>query len=50
MCTYQDVLDYLNLTADNSVFKLTRPVLNYTHPTIVELDILLYAILAVVGL
>ncbi|KAE8284220.1 5-hydroxytryptamine receptor 3A [Larimichthys crocea] len=47
MCTYQDVLDYLNLTADNSVFKLTRPVLNYTHPTIVELDILLYAILAV---
>uniref|UniRef100_A0A3P9B6M7 Si:dkey-49c17.4 n=1 Tax=Maylandia zebra TaxID=106582 RepID=A0A3P9B6M7_9CICH len=31
------------------VFKLTLPVLDYTHPTKVELDIILYAILAVVG-
>lgn len=49
MCSYQDILDYLNLTKENSVFKVTRPVLDYTHPTIVELDIILYAILAVVG-
>ncbi|XP_062298246.1 5-hydroxytryptamine receptor 3A-like [Scomber scombrus] len=48
VCSYQDVVDYLNLTRDNSVYKLTRPVLDYTHPTTVELDILLYAILAVI--
>ncbi|XP_070783693.1 5-hydroxytryptamine receptor 3A-like [Enoplosus armatus] len=48
VCSYQDVLDHLNLTTDNSVFKLTRPILDYTHPTIVELDIILYAILAVI--
>uniref|UniRef100_A0A3Q3A7C3 Si:dkey-49c17.4 n=1 Tax=Kryptolebias marmoratus TaxID=37003 RepID=A0A3Q3A7C3_KRYMA len=34
VCSYQDVLDYLNLTVDNSVFKLTRPVLDHTHTTI----------------
>lgn len=49
VCSYQEVVDHLNLTTDNSVLKLTRPVLDYTHPTVVELDILLYAILAVVG-
>ncbi|KAI3365102.1 hypothetical protein L3Q82_010212 [Scortum barcoo] len=48
VCSYQDVLDYLNLTTENSVFKLTRPVLDHTHPTFVELDIILYAILAVI--
>ncbi|XP_031698695.1 5-hydroxytryptamine receptor 3A-like [Anarrhichthys ocellatus] len=48
VCSYQDVVDYLNLTADNSVFKMTRPVLDYKHPTVVQLDILLYAILAVI--
>ncbi|XP_067432646.1 5-hydroxytryptamine receptor 3A-like [Thunnus thynnus] len=48
VCSYQDIVDYLNLTSDNTVFKLTRPVLDYTHPTTVELDILLYAILAVI--
>ncbi|XP_039991845.1 5-hydroxytryptamine receptor 3A-like [Xiphias gladius] len=48
VCSYQDVLDYLNLTTDSSVFKLTRPVLDHTHPTMVELDIILYAILAVI--
>lgn len=49
VCSYQDVLDHLNLTTDNSVFRLTRPVLDHTHHTIVQLDIILYAILAVVG-
>ncbi|XP_017291595.2 5-hydroxytryptamine receptor 3C [Kryptolebias marmoratus] len=48
VCSYQDVLDYLNLTVDNSVFKLTRPVLDHTHTTVVKLDIILFAILAVV--
>lgn len=48
MCSYQDVLDYLNLTVDNSVFRLTRPVLDHTHVTVVKSDIILYAILSVV--
>ncbi|XP_020486437.1 5-hydroxytryptamine receptor 3C-like isoform X1 [Labrus bergylta] len=48
VCSYLDVLDYLNLTKDTSAFKLTRPVLDYTDPTRVELDIFLYAILALV--
>uniref|UniRef100_A0A3B3YDV5 Uncharacterized protein n=1 Tax=Poecilia mexicana TaxID=48701 RepID=A0A3B3YDV5_9TELE len=44
-----DVLDYLNLTADNSVFRLTRPVRDHTHITVVKLDIIVYAILAVLN-
>ncbi|KAK2884589.1 hypothetical protein Q8A73_021063 [Channa argus] len=48
VCGYQDILDHLNLTTDNSLFKLTRPVLDHTHPTFVELNIILYAILGVV--
>lgn len=49
VCSYQDIVDHLNLTTDNNKFKLTRPVLDHTHPTVVQLDIILYAILAVVG-
>ncbi|XP_067345193.1 uncharacterized protein [Channa argus] len=48
VCGYQDILDHLNLTTDNSLFKLTRPVLDHTHPTFVELNIILYAILGVI--
>ncbi|XP_054899052.1 5-hydroxytryptamine receptor 3A-like [Poeciliopsis prolifica] len=48
VCSYQDVLDYLNLTGDTSVFKLTRPVLDHTHTTVVKTDLILYAILSVV--
>ncbi|XP_015237517.1 PREDICTED: 5-hydroxytryptamine receptor 3A-like isoform X2 [Cyprinodon variegatus] len=48
VCSYQDVLDYLNLTADSSLFKITRPVLDHTHITVVKLDLIVYAILAVV--
>ncbi|XP_029689206.1 5-hydroxytryptamine receptor 3A-like [Takifugu rubripes] len=48
VCSYQDVLDHLNLTTDNNVFRLTRPVLDHTQPTTVELDIILFAILSVV--
>lgn len=49
MCSYQDVLDHLNLTATSGAYQLTRPVLDHTQTTTVELDIILYAILAVVG-
>ncbi|XP_023805562.1 5-hydroxytryptamine receptor 3A-like [Oryzias latipes] len=48
VCTYQDILDYLNLTTGNTAFKLTRPVLDHKHATVVKLNIILYAILAVV--
>mgnify|MGYP007124647342 CR=1 FL=1 len=48
VCNYHEVLEYLNLTTDNSLYKLTRPVLDHTHHTTVHLEILLYAILAVV--
>ncbi|XP_072230043.1 5-hydroxytryptamine receptor 3A-like [Leuresthes tenuis] len=48
VCSYHDVLDYLNLTSNNLAFKLTRPVLDHTHTTVVKMDIILYAILAVV--
>ncbi|KAK2820594.1 hypothetical protein Q5P01_023553 [Channa striata] len=48
VCGYHDVLEHLNLTTDNSLFKLTRPVLDHTHPTIVELNVILYAILGVI--
>ncbi|KAK0134364.1 5-hydroxytryptamine receptor 3C [Merluccius polli] len=47
VCSYQEVLDYLHLTRDNEVYTSTRPVLDYKNPTVVRLDITLYAILAV---
>uniref|UniRef100_UPI003AAA536A 5-hydroxytryptamine receptor 3A-like n=1 Tax=Centroberyx gerrardi TaxID=166262 RepID=UPI003AAA536A len=47
VCSYQDVLDYLNLTRGNEAFTSTRPVLDHTHLTTVQLDISLYSILAV---
>ncbi|XP_029934209.1 5-hydroxytryptamine receptor 3A-like [Myripristis murdjan] len=48
VCSYQDVIDHLNLTRRSDVFTLTRPVLDHTHRTVVKLDIILYAILAVI--
>ncbi|KAM9425816.1 LOW QUALITY PROTEIN: 5-hydroxytryptamine receptor 3A [Pholidichthys leucotaenia] len=47
-CSYQDVLNYLNLTKNNEVYLMTRPVRNYKHSTQVSLEVLLYAILDVV--
>ncbi|XP_059181183.1 5-hydroxytryptamine receptor 3A-like [Centropristis striata] len=47
-CSYQDVLNYLNLTKNNELYSMTRPVKDYTHPTQVSLEVLLYAILDVV--
>ncbi|XP_028332540.1 5-hydroxytryptamine receptor 3A-like isoform X2 [Gouania willdenowi] len=48
LCSYQDVLNYLNLTRNNELYTMTRPVKNYRHPTDVSLEVLLYAILDVV--
>ncbi|XP_047465579.1 5-hydroxytryptamine receptor 3A-like [Mugil cephalus] len=47
-CSYQDVLNHLNLTKDNELYSMTRPVKNYKHPTVVSLEVLLYAILDMV--
>ena len=49
VCSYQDVLNYLNLTKANEMFSLTRPVKDYKKPTEVFLEVLLYAILDVVS-
>ncbi|XP_070847203.1 5-hydroxytryptamine receptor 3A-like [Chaetodon trifascialis] len=47
-CSYQDVLNHLQLTKNNELFSMTRPVKNYKRPTSVSLEVLLYAILDVV--
>ncbi|XP_037611652.1 5-hydroxytryptamine receptor 3A-like [Sebastes umbrosus] len=47
-CSYQDVLNHLNLTKNNELFSMTRPVKHYKRPTRVSLEVLLYAILDVV--
>uniref|UniRef100_A0A087Y485 Uncharacterized protein n=1 Tax=Poecilia formosa TaxID=48698 RepID=A0A087Y485_POEFO len=43
-----DVLNYLNLTSSNELYSMTRPVKNYKNPTLVSLEVLLYAILDVI--
>ncbi|XP_026207668.1 5-hydroxytryptamine receptor 3A-like [Anabas testudineus] len=47
VCSYQDVLNHLNLTKDNDLFSMTRPVKDYKQPTNVFLQVVLYAILDV---
>ncbi|KAM9716173.1 LOW QUALITY PROTEIN: uncharacterized protein ACNS7B_022270 [Menidia menidia] len=47
VCSYHDVLNYLNLTKANELFSITRPVKDYKKPTEVFLEVLLYAILDV---
>ncbi|XP_066519119.1 5-hydroxytryptamine receptor 3A-like [Hoplias malabaricus] len=47
ICSPQNVLDYLNLTRNNEKFTASRPVLDWTHPTEVYLDVFLCAILSV---
>ncbi|XP_062298245.1 5-hydroxytryptamine receptor 3A-like [Scomber scombrus] len=47
-CSYQDVLTHLNLTQNNELYSMTRPVKNYKQPTRVSLEVALYAILDVV--
>ena len=48
-CSYLDVLQHLNLTKNKEQLTMIRPVKNYKEPTIVTLDVLLYAILDVVS-
>ncbi|XP_061612094.1 5-hydroxytryptamine receptor 3A-like isoform X2 [Phyllopteryx taeniolatus] len=48
VCSYQDVVDHLNLTSRNRAFQFTRPVLDHTRATLVELNIILYAIVGVI--
>ncbi|XP_061666971.1 5-hydroxytryptamine receptor 3A-like isoform X3 [Syngnathoides biaculeatus] len=48
VCSYQDVVDHLNLTSSNRAFHLTRPVLDHTRATLVELNMILYAIVGVI--
>uniref|UniRef100_A0A3Q1CI50 Uncharacterized protein n=2 Tax=Amphiprion ocellaris TaxID=80972 RepID=A0A3Q1CI50_AMPOC len=47
VCSYQDVLNHLNLTKDNELFSMTRPIKDYKRSTEVSLELLLYAILDV---
>ncbi|XP_026207671.1 5-hydroxytryptamine receptor 3A-like [Anabas testudineus] len=47
VCSYQDVLNHLNLTKGNDLFSMTRPVKDHNQPTNVFLQVLLYAILDV---
>ena len=48
-CSYLDVLRHLNLTKNKEQLTMIRPVNNYKDPTIVTVDVLLYAILDVVS-
>lgn len=48
-CSYQDVLNYLNLTKANELYCMTRPVRDHRQPTVVSVELLLYAILDVVS-
>ncbi|XP_062416230.1 5-hydroxytryptamine receptor 3A-like [Pungitius pungitius] len=47
-CSYQDIVNHLNLTRNKDLFYMTRPVKNYQRPTVVYLEVLLYAILDMV--
>lgn len=49
VCSYHDIVEYLNIPEDGSRYKITRPVRDHTHATLVELDVILVAILSVVG-
>ncbi|XP_030631007.1 5-hydroxytryptamine receptor 3A [Chanos chanos] len=47
VCSYQDVLNFLNLTRNNERYTVIRPVLDWTRPTLVNMDMHLCAILNV---
>ncbi|XP_070783550.1 5-hydroxytryptamine receptor 3A-like [Enoplosus armatus] len=46
-CSYQDVLNYLNLTKKNELYSMARPVKHYKHVTWVTLKMLISGILDV---
>ncbi|KAM9773386.1 5-hydroxytryptamine receptor 3A isoform 2-T2 [Syngnathus typhle] len=47
VCSYHDVLNHLNLTTQTTLYYMTRPVKDYKKPTVVVLELILYAILDV---
>ncbi|CAJ1075573.1 -hydroxytryptamine receptor 3A-like isoform X2 [Xyrichtys novacula] len=44
-CSYTSLLTHLKLTPANDVLQIMRPVKNWTTPTLVQLDMLIYGIL-----
>ncbi|KAM3597197.1 uncharacterized protein V6R79_001244 [Siganus canaliculatus] len=46
-CSYLSLLKYLNLASTNEVLKVMRPVTNWTSPTKIHIDMVLYGILQV---
>lgn len=48
-CSYNGLLDHLNLTSSNTLLEIMRPVKNWTSTTIVQMDMLVYSILDVVS-
>ncbi|KAL3986598.1 cytoskeleton-associated protein 5 [Sarotherodon galilaeus] len=46
-CSYYSLLNYLNMTASNSVLQIMRPVKSWTNSTLVQLDMFLLGILEV---
>ncbi|XP_061763703.1 5-hydroxytryptamine receptor 3A-like isoform X2 [Nerophis ophidion] len=47
VCSYNQVLEHLNLSADHTLYSMTRPVRDHTKTTVVTLEVILYAILDV---
>ncbi|XP_061666977.1 5-hydroxytryptamine receptor 3A-like [Syngnathoides biaculeatus] len=47
LCSYHEVLDHLNMSTRSSLYSMTRPVKDYRKPTVVLLEVILYAILDV---
>lgn len=48
-CSYQAVLNHLELTRENELYSMTRPVQDHKRTTWVNLEVVLYAILDVVS-
>ncbi|XP_077358017.1 5-hydroxytryptamine receptor 3A-like [Festucalex cinctus] len=47
VCSYHEVLDHLNMSTQSSLYSMTRPVKDFKKPTVVSLEVILYAILDV---
>lgn len=48
-CSFQAILNHLNLTKNGDTFTVSRPVKHHTHLTWVLLEMKIYAILDVVS-
>ncbi|XP_061913200.1 5-hydroxytryptamine receptor 3A-like isoform X1 [Entelurus aequoreus] len=47
VCSYNQVLEHLNVSTDPNLYSMTRPVRDHTKTTVVTLEVILYAILDV---